>query len=91
MADDVRPRKHYFISNTGDVIKYVGETLTDPHKGEYSSEYLVVIGNKFKKNDFICDYELYDRKTYEQYKLVELPDNIDLSNIKNIEVLYGSR
>ncbi len=82
---------HYLIKETGDILRYCGETLTDPHKGEYDSEYQVVIPSQFKKHDRLCDYELYNRTTRTQYSLIKLPNNIDLDNINinTIKVLYG--
>ncbi len=81
----------YLIQETGDIVEYCGETLTDPHKGEYDSEYRVHIPGKFKKGDRLCDYELYDKKLHKPYTLIKLPKNININtlNKKSIELLYG--
>lgn len=86
----MRDAKYYYIKQTGDVLQYLGETLTDPHKGEYSSEFKVVIPRRWRKDSVVCDFELYDRKTYDHYELVALKGNdINSIDVKSLEVLYG--
>lgn len=80
--------KFLLVKETGCIIQYIGETLTDPHKGEYDSEYRVIDSKIFKKNEYILEYELRD-KDYNYYSLVQLPSTIDLNNLETLRVLYG--
>lgn len=73
----------YSIKETGDVLVYCGEVLTDPHKGGYDSEYKVVKSVKLELNKRYCDYELYNRDTSKYYTLEKLKDS-------TVEVLFGS-
>ncbi len=86
----------FLIRETGDIIKYVGEALTDPHKGEYDSEYVVLIPGRFKKGDRVCYYEFYERRANKEtiyYNLTKLPTDINLDNINptTLKVLYGQK
>jgi hypothetical protein len=72
--------KFYVIEETGDVLQYIGEVLTDPHKCEYSSEFKVIKGEHFKEGNIYCDYELHSG--YNLFTLRELPDKV-------VKVLYG--
>lgn len=82
--------KFFLVKETGDVLKYVGETLTDPHKGLYDSYYTVVLGNRFKTGYEVCEFELHD-KEYKYYSLVQLPSDIDIKSLNHetVKLLYG--
>lgn len=73
--------EYSLVKETGDVLKYVGEVLTDPHKGGYDSEYEVVKGVRFTKGKRYCDYELR-LEDYASCTLVKLSE-------KTVAVLYG--
>ena len=73
--------EYYSIKETGDILRYVGEILTDPHKGGYDSEYEVIKGVRFKQGNRYCDYELR-LDDYAECTLVKLSE-------KSVQVLYG--
>lgn len=75
--------EYYSIKETGDILKYVGEVLTDPHKGGYDSEYEVIKSVRFVLGKRYCDYELR-LDDYANCTLVKLSE-------KAVRVLYGTR
>lgn len=84
---------YYLVEDTGDVLEYAGEILTDYHKGEYDSEYIVVVANKFILNDRIASYELRDENSTNRLTLTKLPKDLDIKtmDVATIRLLYGKK
>ena len=78
----------YLVKETGDVLHYLGETLVDPHKGEYDLYYRVVLPGRFKMGSEVVQFELHD-KAYKYYTLIKLPNkDIKSLNKETLKLLY---